>query len=101
MPRQEIHSLQIWKQGFYNLQIFVAQPGIEPDLSTTRPTCKPLDHSSPRVTDARHRRYFPPGYLLVYIDLDIDIYIYIYIYGIYMEYIYIYIWNIYIYMKGE
>ena len=30
MPRQEIHSLQIWKQGFYNLQIFVAHPGIEP-----------------------------------------------------------------------
>ena len=29
-PRQEIYSLQIWKPGFYNLQISVAQQGIEP-----------------------------------------------------------------------
>ena len=29
-PRQEMHSLQIWKPGFSTFQILVAQPGIEP-----------------------------------------------------------------------
>ena len=40
--KQEIHSLQIWKPGFYTLQILVAQPGFEPfayqaDMLTTGP----------------------------------------------------------------